>query len=303
VSTLRKLYTTTPQHWLHRVKQSLKTASGQSHRPQLGPSQGVPRPAILDDRYFDDAARVIQRLVARVIGGESAIGVLQGFDGRRYTERVAEYPVFVEWLLETPDDCTLLDVGSVLNNAEVSEIIRSRCRSLWFCNPNIEGEIHFDGPLYYHRSALAAAFPGGETFDLVTCLSTIEHIGFDNSQYGSEEKARYSEPTIEPLQEAFTQLARLMKPGGRLLVSVPFGLSEAITHPVTNRIAMQVFDDASLKSGMSELSKSSISTRVRVFAAEDSGWYEINPEACTRRYAEGVPAAAAVAFVYGEKSR
>jgi len=281
----------------------LKAVSGKPRTAQSGPSHGAPRPAILDEQYFDDAARVIQRSVERVIKGENAVAVLQGFEGRRYTERVAELPVFVEWLLEAPDDCTLLDVGSVLNNAGVSDIIRGRCRSFWFCNPNIEDRIHFEGPLYYHRSALATAFPGGETFDLVTCLSTIEHIGFDNSQYGSEEQARYRKPTVEPLMEALAQIAGLLKSGGRLLVSVPFGLSEAIVHPVTNRIAMQVFDDAALKSGISELSKYSISTRVRVFAAEDSGWCEINPERCTHRYADGVPAAAAVAFVYGEKDR
>jgi SAM-dependent methyltransferase len=57
-------------------------------------------------------------------------------------------------------------------------------------------------------------------FDLIFCISTIEHIGMDNTGY---------RPGIEDANstcgdfEAIRELCRITKPSGRLLLSVPFG--------------------------------------------------------------------------------
>jgi SAM-dependent methyltransferase len=59
-----------------------------------------------------------------------------------------------------------------------------------------------------------------ETFDLVWCISSLEHIGMDNSGYG---ESRSDGATAE---RAIAEMARITRPGGSILVTVPYGKSE-----------------------------------------------------------------------------
>ena len=63
-------------------------------------------------------------------------------------------------------------------------------------------------------------FPNG-SFDLVLCISTLEHIGFDNAIYGGA-AARDEGGQAAALAE----LHRVLGPSGRLLVTVPTGAHE-----------------------------------------------------------------------------
>ncbi|MEO8562049.1 MAG: hypothetical protein ABI601_08250 [bacterium] len=59
-------------------------------------------------------------------------------------------------------------------------------------------------------------------FPLVVSLSTLEHVGMDNSGYGGSSRA-----SIDPVAEtigAMRELRRVTITGGAALVSVPFGL-------------------------------------------------------------------------------
>ena len=63
----------------------------------------------------------------------------------------------------------------------------------------------------------------GDMFDLILCISTIEHVGMDNSVYLG--------PGNDPRDlrgdfQAMVELARITKPGGRFIVTVPFGKPE-----------------------------------------------------------------------------
>lgn len=62
-------------------------------------------------------------------------------------------------------------------------------------------------------------------FDSVSCISTIEHVGMDNERYaGAASEALRGQPT-EFLQ-AVDELKRVLKPGGSLYVTFPFGRYE-----------------------------------------------------------------------------
>ncbi|MFL6520951.1 MAG: hypothetical protein ACJ8NS_12070 [Chthoniobacterales bacterium] len=62
-------------------------------------------------------------------------------------------------------------------------------------------------------------------FDLVLCVSTIEHVGRDNAKHYKPvaEMPRDSESGLEPDVKAMVEMFRILKQGGRLLVTVPFG--------------------------------------------------------------------------------
>ncbi|MDZ4278135.1 MAG: methyltransferase domain-containing protein, partial [Dehalococcoidia bacterium] len=60
---------------------------------------------------------------------------------------------------------------------------------------------------------MCAPFPAA-SFDVITCVSTIEHIGLDVYSQGPDEFGD---------EVAMRYLRRLLRPGGRLLLTAPFG--------------------------------------------------------------------------------
>lgn len=61
-------------------------------------------------------------------------------------------------------------------------------------------------------------------FDEVVCLSTLEHVGMDNTTYGAA--AEHAADPTEEAALALREVLRVVKPGGRIHLSVPFGRRE-----------------------------------------------------------------------------
>jgi len=84
------------------------------------------------------------------------------------------------------------------------------------------------------------AQPDGDFFDTLTCISTLEHIGFDFASDPSVEdsafaRATTAEAAVSDRDPATDRLfldsaARFLRPGGSLLVSVPAGKGGPILH-------------------------------------------------------------------------
>ena len=66
----------------------------------------------------------------------------------------------------------------------------------------------------------ALPFPDA-AFDVLLCVSTIEHVGHDNRVYGAGE-----ERDATGITEALRELRRVLAPAGRALVTVPTGTEE-----------------------------------------------------------------------------
>ena len=62
---------------------------------------------------------------------------------------------------------------------------------------------------------------GDGSFDVALCISTIEHVGFDNSVYGID-----AERDDDGIARALGELRRVLAPDGRLVVTVPTGARE-----------------------------------------------------------------------------
>jgi SAM-dependent methyltransferase len=143
----------------------------------------------------------------------------RGF-GFTLDERIVEIPWVVANL---PSEGPVLDAGSALNHPLILERVMPRVESLTITTFT-EEEHHPDlGPDYVTADLRELPFENG-SFETIVCISTLDHIGMDNSAYGAKE-TRSDDPDHE-VSLAMSELHRVLRPGGRLLVTVPYGRPE-----------------------------------------------------------------------------
>ena len=122
------------------------------------------------------------------------------------------------------------------------------------------------------------------SFDQVLCISVLEHVGMDNRVYGSSATATTS-PEAEA-QTALSELQRILRPGGRLLLSVPFGQR-------TTMGWQRQFDRNDLDLLLSGISASAV--KITVYARDAGGWQLSSLESAAQcSYANGAHAVACV---------
>ncbi len=106
---------------------------------------------------------------------------------------------------------------------------------------------------------------GTEKFELMFCISTIEHIGMDNANY---HPGMRDTPSACGDFDTLRELCRITKRGGRLLLSVPFGKYE-------NHGWFQQYD-------LDRLMRLATSTALELsevnFFAYRNGWHECYPQ-------------------------
>jgi SAM-dependent methyltransferase len=127
----------------------------------------------------------------------------------RTDERLIDYP-FAHTNLGVSPGARVLDIGCSGSIFPIE--LASLGYQVWGLDM---GEYHITHPNFnFIRGDIAhLPFPD-DFFDVVTAISTIEHIGLE----------RYGESADEQKDgEAIKELSRTLKPGGRLLITVPFG--------------------------------------------------------------------------------
>jgi SAM-dependent methyltransferase len=139
--------------------------------------------------------------------------------GRGYDERVVEYP----WLFARLEGDRVLDAGSVLNHAHIAPAAARATGELTIVTAAPEAHAFTQlGISYVYCDLRDLPFSDGR-FDLTASISTLEHVGMDNSRYGAG--GRGDDPATGR-RSAVAELERVTAPGGRLLITVPYGVAE-----------------------------------------------------------------------------
>jgi SAM-dependent methyltransferase len=205
--------------------------------------------------------------VERALAG--AGGEPYGYHDAGLDERVVEYPWAFERLaaLHRPG-APILDAGSVLNHPRLLAHCRERRYSpLSIVTLRYEGSADVSDDVRYEFADLRTLPYRDDWFSIVVSLSTLEHVGMDNTGYG-DTGAASADASLETIR-ALQELRRVTAPGGTALVSVPYGAR-------ANRGWLRVLDAQDL----ADLTGSTgwRLERTRVFRAAAEGWRECSAD-------------------------
>jgi hypothetical protein len=149
---------------------------------------------------------------------------LESIDLNRYglhlDERIIEYPWLFSRLPEN-DGC-LLDAGSALNYGFLLRHERLARKQIFISTLSPEVYCYWRRGISYVFEDLRQTCYCDEYFDWVACISTIEHIGLDNYMLYTKDQAKLENRKDDYLRVIF-ELHRVLKPGGRLFLTFPFG--------------------------------------------------------------------------------
>jgi len=182
-------------------------------------------------------------------------------------ERVVELPWFLEKLPKGAH--RLLDAGSTLNHELVLQHLPLDRLRLFINTLAPEDHCYWKRGISYIFEDLRDLAFKDAFFDCVACLSTLEHVGMDNSLYVSDTRFRESAPKDH--LKAMAQLRRVLRPGGTLLATVPYG--RETHHGWFQQFGMEML--AELVAGFGPAA-----TDIRFFRYRLEGWREASQEEC-----------------------
>lgn len=188
----------------------------------------------------------------------------QGFApyGAGLDERVVEYP----WLFShfSSEKKKLLDAGSTFNFSIILDhpLLEERDITIFTLAP--ERQCFWYKGVSYHYGDLRKMPFQSSWFDEVVCISTLEHVGMDNRNYGGGT----SELEQMDFVMAVNELIRVLKPGGNIYITVPYGQLQYVKWGDT--IFMQQFN-ASLLNQLVD-SQPNVTFDVTYYQYDANGW-------------------------------
>ncbi|HZM02939.1 MAG TPA: class I SAM-dependent methyltransferase [Candidatus Saccharimonadales bacterium] len=165
------------------------------------------------------AEHKVAEITRALTAGHFGQGDLAAGYGFRLDERIIEYPWLFSRLPKSPG--LMLDAGSVLNFSYLLQHPALEAKKLHICTLAPEADCFWSKGVSYIFADLRKLPYRDCLFDWVVCLSTIEHVGMDNTMLYSEKSQKESNP--DDFVIAVRELRRVLKPGGTAYFSVPFG--------------------------------------------------------------------------------
>lgn len=146
-----------------------------------------------------------------------------------YDERLVEYSWAMKQIAWLRNRDRFLDVGCVMNTPYTLSKLMGQFADIHFLNL-VSEPLAMQGRISFHSQDIRFCDLPHSSFNCITCISTLEHVGGDN-QYNDFSANGSAEITLDSSLEnqqglwktAFTALLKLIKPDGLLLVTMPCG--------------------------------------------------------------------------------
>ncbi len=217
--------------------------------------------------YHEHKIDQIKKMISPTISLVDLNGYGLGID-----ERIVEYP----WILSklSQQESRLLDAGSTLNHEFILLHPILRKKHLTICTFEPEALSLTKNRINYIYEDLRLLPMRDQWFDEVVCISTLEHIDMDNSMYGYKlPNSGFSEVKSYEYLKVVNELLRVLKPGGKLLITVPFGRFE-------NHGFFQQFD-SEMMLRMVNVLKLQGTCELTFFRYTFQGWIKADQEGCS----------------------
>lgn len=166
-----------------------------------------------------------ERFISRTLGNSKLMDAFRkgrelpkGF-GAGFDERCVEYP----WLLAHLKTINgkVLDAGSTLNHIFLLDHPFIKEKSLDILTLAPESTYYCERGISYIFADLRNIPIKDNYYEEVFCISTLEHVGFDNTLFVPSKIYREHRPS--DFLKALLEMRRVLKPGGRLFLTVPYG--------------------------------------------------------------------------------
>jgi hypothetical protein len=241
--------------------------------------------------YAEHKAEVIRGLLAdrKMLACFSGDAPLPRGFGFRLDERVIELPWAISGL--SPDCKMLLDAGSALNYTDILDLPIFAEKRITIMSLAPERIMDRPGISYVYGDLRHTEMASG-AFDEIVCISTLEHIGMDNTVFYTQAPEQ-RQKNREDYKLVVAEFHRLLKLGGKLWITVPYGRRE-------DHGWFQQFDGSMVQCVIDLFGGRS--TRVRYFRYFPEGWRGVGAEACAdchyfelrteKRYGDDLAAAA-----------
>jgi SAM-dependent methyltransferase len=182
-------------------------------------------------------------------------------------ERVVEYP----WLFARlqPNVGKMLDAGSTFNHDYLLGRPPLKGADLTIMTLAPEKRCYWYLGFSYVFGDLRQTMFADQTFDTIASISTIEHIGLDNTMLYTG-NAAYAENDENGFAPAIREFKRILKPGGSCFISFPFGRR-------ANFGWYQVFDRIMVDKVVESFAPRS--HVIEYFGYARNGWQRSSPEA------------------------
>jgi len=155
-----------------------------------------------------------------IVSGRFVEGNLCDGYGFRIDERIVEYP----WLFsQLPrGNGRLLDAGSALNYDYLLSMDPLKSKKIFIYTLAPEKKNYPERGISYIYGDLRSTCFHDDYFDWIVSISTVEHIGFDNTMlYVNDPELK--ECDSGSYLKAILEFYRILKPGGILYITVPYG--------------------------------------------------------------------------------
>lgn len=187
--------------------------------------------------------------------------------GFRMDERVIEYPWVYARLPGDPG--LMLDAGAALNHGFLVSRPPVNKARLSICTLAPEKQCYWRRAISYVFGDLRSCAFRSAIFDTIVSISTIEHIGLDNTMLYTTDGTK-REDDAEGFRAAVREFRRVIRPGGVCFITVPYGKA-------CNRGWFQVFDATMIRAVLDDFQPAH--TEVEYFAYSPDGWHASDPSA------------------------
>jgi SAM-dependent methyltransferase len=248
------------------------------------------RQVLLEELRRQREREIVELIEARAVRWEAPLRTEPPI-GAGMDERVVELPLARQFL-EVDPDAWALDAGASLNLRFFRATLGDDSpRLVHLTQSGTREQALFDGDRASYVFGDLRQIPFQKSlFDRVLCVSTLEHVGLDNTRYGAA-----ADSDLGSYVTAVREMGRVLAPGGKLLITVPVGVPRSLGW-------FQVFGRAELQKMQRILRRLEI--EVRFFAYRGS-WVDVEADEALAEQAKGeaVGALAALAATRSGPSR